>query len=128
MYGKPFNPKRPFGEVFGVANHAYEQDGQRFNAQKQPVDENGRLMPLAPKAPVPAEPAPETLIEDDPDIDTPEDEKRFDLHAWAMGDPSLAGTPWQTVRAASAEVLGDITELKSKEALRKALREHFQIT
>lgn len=126
MYGKPFNEKRPYGEIYGIASHTYEQDGNFYNAQKEPVDENGNVLPLAPVAakadhkPAAASPAME-LDEDD----TPADEKPMDLRAWAKGDPTMAGTPWQSVRNAAQAELGDITELKSKEALKKALLEHF---
>lgn len=128
MYGKPFNTKRPYGEVHGIAAWTYEQDGQLYNAQKQPVDESGNLMPLAPDAPAARAEIPTTAaaqrMELDED-DTPADEKPLDLRAWALGDKELSATPWQTVRSAAADTLGDISELKSKEALRKALLEHF---
>lgn len=130
MFAKPFNPKRPFGDVHGIPGVAYDQDGQLFNPQKQPVDINGKPMTLAPAdaapaaAPAPEAPkpaAPSVIAEDD---DTLEEDK-LDLRAWAKDDPDLYATPWQTVRAAAAGVLDDITELKSKAALKAALLAHF---
>lgn len=127
MYGKPWNPNRHFSEVHGIAPYAFHQDGQRYNAQKQPVDEHGKLMPLMPKHEavdsVPVTPAPQPV---NPDDDIPEDEKPLDLLAWANGDKELAGTPWQTVRNAATDVLGDISELRSKDALRTAILGHFK--
>lgn len=128
MYGKPFNHRQDFSEVHGIANYAFRQGEQRYNSQKEPVDEHGNLMPLPPVAkaePKPAAAPPTLELDED---DTPADEKPFDLEAWAMGHPDLVGTPWQTVRSAAAEALGDITHLKSKDALKAALREHFHIT
>lgn len=127
MYGKPFNVKRPFGVVHGSSLYAFEQDGQLFNVSKQPVDENGKLMPLEPRNEAPPEPEPGPVaLAGDPDDDIPEDEKPFDLHAWAMGDEKLAATPYATVRAAAATVIEDMSSLKSKDALRKALLAHYQ--
>jgi hypothetical protein len=34
-----FDPKKPYGEVFGVASHRYEQDGKRFDASGNEVTE-----------------------------------------------------------------------------------------
>lgn len=129
MSAKPFNHKRPFGDVHGLAGVAYDQDGQLYNFEKLPVDLNGNLMEIAPTAAQPApEPqkapaAPPVMAEDD---DTLEEDK-VDLRAWAMGDPAAAATPWQSVREAAGLVLDDITELKSKAALKEALLKHYGV-
>lgn len=131
MFAKPFNPKRPFGTVQGLVGVAYDQDGQLYNFQHQPVDLDGKLMDLAPAAAAAAaEPAPEkapaapaVIGEDD---DTLEEDK-VDLRAWAMGDPAAAATPWQSVREAAGLVLDDISELKSKAALKEALLKHYGV-
>lgn len=134
MFAKAFNPKRPFGTVNGIPGVAYDQDGQLYNFQHQPVDLDGKVMDLA-AAPEPApepEPAPAAakapaapavIGEDD---DTLEEDK-VDLRAWAMGDPAAAATPWQSVREAAGLVLDDITELKSKAALKEALLKHYGV-
>lgn len=131
MSAKPFNAKRPFGTVQGLPGVAYDQDGQLYNHQHEPVDLDGKPVPLAPAAASPA-PAPEpakapaaapVMAEDD---DTLEEDK-VDLRAWAMGDPAAAATPWQSVREAAGLVLDDITELKSKAALKEALLKHYGV-
>lgn len=125
MFAKPFNPTRPFGTVHGFAPYAFTQDGQRYDGQKQPVDENGKPMPLEPKvaaakaAAAPA--APPAVAEDDDMLE----EEKLDLLAWAKDDPAMVATPWQSVRAAAAEVLEDISELKSKAQLKAAILAHF---
>lgn len=124
MYDKPFNPNRPYGEVHGIAPYAFEQDGHFFNSQKQPVDANGTPLPLAPE-PVAQAPATETVIIEDPDDDVPADEKPIDLLAWANGDEALKTLPFQTVKAAAAQLLGTDVALPSKEATRKAILAHY---
>lgn len=125
MSAKPFNHNRPFGTIIGDSRFAFDQDGQLYDSQKRPVDEHGKPMTLAakPAAPVeaPAPAAPPVIGEDD---DRTEDEK-LDLLAWAKDDPAMAATPWQSVRAAAADVLEDISELKSKAALKEAILKHY---
>lgn len=138
MYGKPFNPNRPFGQVIGMPGVSFDQDGQLFNAMKMPVDGNGVPMPLPPGA----EDKPvaelkkiegdglETMIlpADDPDDDVPEDEKPFDILAWAQGDETLKATPWPKVKAETALLLGDATAVTKKEDARKAILAHYGLT
>lgn len=126
MSAKPFNHKRPFGTVQGLPGVAYDQDGQLYNHQHEPVDLDGKLMELAPDAaptpaPQPSVAAPPPVTEDDDRLE----EEKVDLRAWAMDDPSAAATPWQAVREAAAAVLDDISELKSKAALKDALLKHY---
>lgn len=124
MYAKPFNPKLPFGEIFGDNRFAYEQNGQLYNAVKAPVDQNGNRMELEP-APVKAEPAPAAVTAappEDPEDDIPEDEKPFDLLAWATGEEDLQKTPWLKIRAEVARAMPDnAAAINSKEAARKAV-------
>lgn len=129
MYGKPFNHARDVGTVHGDGRFAFEQDGQLYNAQKQPVDQNGQVMPLQPRAaapeptsdPEPTAPPPA----DNPDDDIPADEKPFDILAWAQGDEMLKATPFQKVKAEAAMLLGDATALTSKDAVRKAILAYY---
>lgn len=136
MYGKPFKHNQDYGTCHGSSAFAFEQNGQLYNVHKQPVDQNGNVMPYAPStapaappaepppaAPVPAKAA--TAAEDD---DTPEDEKPIDLLAWAQGHPDLKALPWQTVRLESQKILKDISELKSKAALKAAILEFYGVT
>lgn len=126
MFAKPFNRHRPYGTVTGDSRYAFEQEGQLYDNQERPVDIDGKLMELAPAAAkaAPEQPAPAAPSNIEEDDDTLEEEK-VDLRAWAMGDPSTAATPWQSVREAAGLVLDDITELKSKAALKEALLKHF---
>ena len=129
MYGKPFNEKRPFGEAKGDPRFHYEQDGQVYNALKQPVDMDGRLMPLPP-ADEPKAPAEDnTVIEqtqpENPDDDIPEDEKPFDILAWAQGDETLKSTPFAKVKAETARLVEDMTGITSKDTARKAILAHY---
>lgn len=133
MYGKPFNPKRPFGTVTGDSRYAFDQDGQLFNAQYQPVDLEGNLMPLPPgtESKAPEREIPVTKTEpvgarfepaaESSDDDIPEDEKPFDLVAWAKGAEHLKATPWPTVKAQAARLFEDMTKITNKEAARKAI-------
>jgi hypothetical protein len=148
MYGKPFNPNRPFGTCMGDGRFAFEQDGQIYNALKQPVDGEGNLMPLEDGAPAaaatvtdtqppatqPPAPTETDSIPEEPeapdgskpiDEDTPDDEKPFDILAWAQGDEALKATPWAKVKAEAAVLLGDTAPLPSKEAARKAILAHY---
>lgn len=135
MYGKPFNPKKPFGTVFGDGRFAFDQDGQLYNAQKQPVDADGKPMALPPDhKPTPVEPDIPTTVTvsmppaDDPEDDVPEDEKPFNILAWAQGDEMLKATPYGTLRAEAARLLGDASKLTGgKEAIRKAVLAHYGI-
>lgn len=135
MYGKPFNFKRDFGTVQGAPGVAYDQDGQLFNFQHEPVDIEGRLMLVDPEnAPAaPASVATETATAPSAPIvsdtssedDVPADEKPFDLLAWAQGEPSLAKTPWEKVKAETARLVDDMTGITGKEAARKAILAHY---
>lgn len=125
MFGKPFNHKLPAGEVWGDSRFAYDQGGQLYNAQKQPVDGNGNVMPLAKPvvedvAPA-SNPVPVAAPVTSPDDDIPADEREFDVVAWARGDETLKATPWQAVRAAVAREIEDMTAITGKEAARKAI-------
>jgi hypothetical protein len=128
MYGKPFNPHRPYGIVIGGPGFAFDQDGQLYNAMKEPVDLSGNVMPLdpgaseEPEAPVvKSEPMP---VAEDPE-DIPEDEKSFDLLGWASGKADLKNTPWAKVKAETARLIEDMTAITSKEAARKAILAHY---
>lgn len=127
MFARPYNPKRPHGDVHGLPGVAFDQDGQLYNAQKQPVDDTGKVLPVAaapasaPEKPV-AAPAVVTGSDED---DIPEDEKGIDLLAWANDSPDLKGLPWQTVRLEAQKILEDISELKSKAALKQAIIDHY---
>lgn len=130
IYGKPFNPRRPFGTCSGDDRFHFEQDGQVYDVNKMPVDHlTGEPMPLPPdyKAPVadaaPAAPAP--VVADNPEDDVPADEKPFDLLAWAQGEPSLSKTPWEKVKAETASLVDDMTGITGKEAARKAILAHY---
>lgn len=128
MYGKPFNPKRPFGTVQGDERFHYEQDGQVYNVNREPVDMDGKVMPLDPSAKaapvVEAKPAPVVPV-DDPADDIPADEQAFNLIAWAQGDADLAKTPWEKVKAETVALIGDTTGITGKEAARKAILAHY---
>jgi hypothetical protein len=41
-----FDPKKAYGEVFGMASHRYEQDGKRFDAQGNEVTEKNEKPPV----------------------------------------------------------------------------------
>ena len=154
MYGKPFHPNRPYGQVIGDGRFAFEQDGQIYNALKQPVDSEGNVMPLEDGAAAAEIPTTVTIVgpsattatktqpavESQPnqtdeldvkdaappiDDDTPDDEKPFDILAWAQGDETLKATPWAKVKAEAARLLGDGTTLANKEAARKAVLVHY---
>lgn len=126
MYGKPFNEKRPFGTIFGPYPYMFEQDGNFYNAQKEPVDADGNRLPMAPKAAAPEIPVTQTVVEN-PEDDIPDDEKPFDILAWAQGDETLKATPWPKVKAEAATLLGDTTAITGKEAARKAILAHYGI-
>lgn len=128
MYGKPFNPKRPFATVHGDERFHFEQDGQIYDAQKNPVDLDGKPMPLDPAAkPVAVEPeAPAAaIVADNPADDIPADELPFNILAWAQGEPSLAKTPWEKVKAETARLVDDMTGITGKDAARKAILAHY---
>lgn len=127
MYGKPFNQKRDFGEVKGDERFHFDQDGQLYNALKQPVDNEGNLMPLEEGAAIAVEePAPAApVVPDNPDDDIPADELPFNILAWAQGDPALAKTPWEKVKAETARLVDDMTGVTGKEAARKAILAHY---
>jgi hypothetical protein len=123
MYGKPFNPKREFGTIMGDTRFHFEQDGQLYNALKQPVDVNGALMPIPPMA-EPAtkkEPAPPSPPPEDPSADMTDDDRPFDLLAWANDDPALKATPWAKILAETARIIDDTSSINSKTAARKAI-------
>lgn len=129
MYGKPFNPKKPFGEIFGDNRFAFEQDGQLYNALHDPVDQDGNRMALDPSAKAAApesKPAPAAAT-DDPDDDIPADELAFDLFGWAKGDDALKATPWAKVRAETARIIDDMSGITSKDAARKAILSHYRV-
>lgn len=131
MYGKPFDHKRDFGTILGGSLYVFEQDGQLYNAAKEPVDENGVPMPLAPK--VTLEDIPTTSTQpmppvEDPNDDIPEDEKPFDILAWAQGDESLKATHFQKVKAEAAMLLGETALPAKKEDIRKAVLAHYGLT
>jgi hypothetical protein len=127
MYGKRFNHKAPFGEIYGDPRFAFEQDGQLYNGQKMPVDGNGNAMPVPPleaaaeRKAAPVADARPALSAADADEDVPADEKELDIVAWARGDEALKATPWQAVRAAVAREFEDMTAITGKEAARKAI-------
>lgn len=130
MYGKPFDHKKPFGTIHGISVAAYEQDGQLYNGQKQPIDADGNLMKMAPQAVEDEDLLPKAADNPQPpaenaDDDVPEDEKPFDILAWAQGDETLKATPWAKVKAEAAVLLGDTAPLPSKEAARKAVLAHY---
>lgn len=127
MYGKPFNPKRPYGEVKGDERFHFEQDGNLYNALKLPVDGDGKLLPLDPAvAPVEEAPAPAAPAKaEDPAEDIPADELPFDILAWAQGDAALAKTPWEKIKAETARLVDDMTGVTGKEAARKAVLAHY---
>lgn len=127
MYGKPWNPKRPYGEVKGDERFHFDQDGQLYNALKMPVDSEGNLMPLPPAAaPVIEEEAPAPApVADDPADDIPADEQPFDIMAWAQGEPTLAMAPWSKIKAETVRLIGDANGITGKEAARKAVLAHF---
>lgn len=125
MYGKPFNEKRPFGTIFGPHPYMFEQDGHYYNAQKEPVDENGNRLPLAPKAVAADIPVTTVVPVETPEDDVPEDEKTFDILAWAQGDETLKATTWPKVKAEAARLLGDASLLTTKESARKAILAHY---
>lgn len=129
MYGKPFSPKKPFGEIFGDNRFAFEQDGQLYNALKEPVDQDGNRMSLDPAAKA-AAPEPEqaaAAAPEDPDDDIPADERGFDLLGWARGDEELKATPWAKVRAETARIIDDMSGISSKDAARKAILAHYRV-
>lgn len=128
MYGKPFNEKRPFGTIYGPSPYAFHQDGNYYNAQKEPVDESGNRLPLAPRSAAPEIPVASVLPVENTDDDIPDDEKPFDVLAWAQGDETLKATPWTKVKAEAATLLGDATGLSSKDAARKAILAHYGIS
>lgn len=125
MYGKPLNEKRPYGTIFGPHPYMFEQDGNFYNAQKEPVDANGNPLPLAPKAAAAEIPVTVSMPVENPDDDIPEDERPFDILAWAQGDEALKATPWPKVKAEAATLLGDATSLTGKEVTRKAVLAHY---
>ncbi len=125
MYGKPFNEKRPFGTVHGIAPYAIEQDGNFYNAQKEPVDENGKRLPLAPALEDDPEIPTNTQIVDNPDDDVPADERPFDLLAWAQGDEALKALPYGKVRAEAGKFIEAAKTANGKDALRKAILDHY---
>ena len=133
MYGKPFNHKKPFATIHGIFSASFEQDGQLYNGQKLPVDKDGNLMPFAPSAKNAIDEldelddAPKTAAPENPEDDIPEDEKPFNILAWAQGDEMLVKTtPWNKVKAEAAILLGENT-VGGKEATRKAILAHYGI-
>lgn len=128
VYGKPFNPRRPFGTCHGDERFHFEQDGQAYDAHKRPVDGDGNRMALPPEAEA-ADPEPETSEPKpdagNPDDDMPADEQPFNLLAWAQGDAELAATPFAKVKAETARLIEDMTGITGKEAARKAILAHY---
>lgn len=129
MYGKPFNEKHAFGEIFGDNRFAFEQDGQLYNALKEPVDQDGKRMDLPPKAAEPELHATKTepIRAEDPDDDIPADEKAIDLLAWARGAPELQSLPWITVKAQAAQLVGNMMAVNGKDNARKAILAHYGV-
>lgn len=126
MYGKPWNPKRPYGEVKGDERFHFDQDGQLYNALKMPVDGNGNLMPLPEvAAKVEEEAPPPAPVAEDPADDIPADELPFDIMAWAQGEPTLAKTPWDKIKAETVRLIGDASGITGKDSARKAVLAHF---
>jgi hypothetical protein len=105
---KAFDKKASYGQVFGAPGVAYDQNGQFYNYDFLPVDLAGNLLKAAP-APTPAAPVKAAApvvpsVTDDPDADTPEDEKPIDLVAWANG--SLPGLRFFNVKSAVKAAYG----------------------
>lgn len=130
MYGKPFNPRRPYGNVIGDERFHFEQDGQIYDVNKMPVDHlTGELIPLEPGSKPIVEDAElepvATKVAENPDDDIPADELPFNILAWAQGDPALAKTPWEKVKAETARLVDDMTGVTGKEAARKAILAHY---
>lgn len=127
QYGKPFNHNRPFGEVHGDGRYAFDQDGQLYNVLKQPVDGDGKLMPLPPRndAEIPVTTS-EPITAESPEDDIPADEKPIDLLAWANGDPVLKATPWHQVCAQiAAQITPDKAAFANKATAIKTILDHF---
>ena len=134
MYGKPFNEKRDFATVHGDGRIHYQQDGQSYNAAKEPVDSDGNRMPLPPGSESEADGAEGDAATvtpppaDNPEDDIPADEQPFNLLAWAQGDPALAKTPFAKVKAETARLIEDMTAITNKETARAAILAKYGLT
>lgn len=128
-YGKPFNhiDLANTGEVVGAPGIAYKQGDQLYNAQKQPVNALGHIMPLPPEAvaPAPAAEAPKAAAasKNGDDDDTPADEKAFDLKAWAMGEIEATMT-FSALRSKAISLTGN-TEIRNKIDARNAVLAYY---
>lgn len=130
MYGKPFDHKAHAPEVHGDGRFAFEQNGQLYNAMKQPVDSDGKLMPLPPRRgedDPPVSTSQPTPTDTDPDEDEVDDDRPFNILAWAQGDETLKSTPWPKVKAEALTLLGDASQLTGKSAARKAILQHYNL-
>lgn len=115
-----FNPKAPYGDVFGMPGVAYDQNGTLYNDARIAVSSDGEPIPMEPMKgqPEAAKPAAKTgkggrtaakapVI----DEDTPDDEKPLDLEGWVAG---TAVYPFQTVKAYLMEKTNE-TDIPDKE-------------
>lgn len=93
-----FNPKLPYGQVFGQPGVMYDQGGVLFNAEKLACDLAGK--PLEEEAPAPApDPAPAPAIEQQPQGGDPNAQNQdpadvidesVNLAAWLDGSKKYA--------------------------------------
>ncbi len=145
MYAKPFNPNdmKNTGEIIGDPRFAFQQGDQMYNAAKQPVDANGRPMPVAPekpKAPVPQIPVIKDAVDETPPMaDLSPDERvkvlteqpagadaELDLKAWALGEVQSSLT-FAALRSKVIALTGDDTVTSTAKA-RAAILAHYDLT
>lgn len=114
-YGRPFDhtAKNSAGQVYGISNAAWEQGGQLYNGNYDPIDESGAILPLAPGVTKQAPPPPKRKgsakdrtmapapVDPGDEID---DEGTIDLKLWAEG--GLPQLEWFVVQAAVLDQLG----------------------
>lgn len=104
---KAFNPNKSYGEVIAHRFAHFDQGGQLYNIDRLPIDEQGKLLPLDERSPVPQVPLPAATAPENggaqTDEDTPEDEK-IDLGAWARGEIKVH---WPALQSVVLEKTGE---------------------
>lgn len=117
-----FRPHLDHGQVFGIPGVAFDQEGQLYNSNHEPVTIEGKVITeevaAAMPAPVPASPPAKagkgkakTAAPPPVDEDTPEDERALDLEGYIAGSVKY---DFQTVKAYVAQETGEDPQTKDE--------------